>query len=349
MAQGKKIGLIGRVGEGRELFDGQTVKTRNMYRLLREAYGEDGVMLVDTLDWRHRAPAIIVGTRRCLRECGDVVILLSTNGRRVLFPILARSVRKRGTRVYQNLIGGWLASNLDDYPQWVYYLNSFKVNWVESHQLVDRLAERGVKNAEYLPNFKYLDLPEIPEARTYGKDWRLCTFSRVMEQKGIGDAIRAVESLNGQGDGCTYALDVYGPVEDDYRDELEGLLKQSPHCAYRGSVPADESVGTVAAYDALLFPTKWKPEGIPGTIIDALTAGVPVIGARWQYYGEMLEDGMTGFGYEFGRNDLLAGEIDRFVGLTDADRNAMRRACLERARAYTPGAVAGEIRRGIGR
>jgi glycosyltransferase involved in cell wall biosynthesis len=169
-----------------------------------------------------------------------------------------------------------------------------------------------------------------------------------MEQKGISDAMRAVEGLNGRGDGRTYSLDVYGPVDGGYKTELDALLRECPHCTYRGSVSASESVGTVAGYDALLFPTKWRPEGIPGTTIDALTAGVPVIGARWQYYGEMLEDGVTGFGYEFGRNDLLPGAIRRFVGLTDAERNAMRCACLERAKAYTPEAVAGEIRREIG-
>jgi glycosyltransferase involved in cell wall biosynthesis len=344
----RKIGLIGRVGDGAELFDGQTVKTRNMLRLLQEQYGEEAVLVVDTLDWRQRVPQIIAGTRRCLRECRDVVILLSTNGRRVLFPILARSARRRGTRVYQNLIGGCLASNLEKYPQWVGYLNAFKVNWVESHKLVDDLAAKGVINAKYLPNFKHLDLPKILEERAYGDGWRFCTFSRVMEQKGISDAMRAVEGLNG-GDGRTYSLDVYGPVDGGYKAELDALLRECPHCTYRGSVPASESVGTVAGYDALLFPTKWRLEGIPGTIIDALTAGVPVIGAKWQYYGEMLEDGATGYGYELGRNDLLPDAIRRFVGLTDEERNVMRRACLERAKAYTPEAVAGEIRREIGR
>ena len=95
--------------------------------------------------------------------------------------------------------------------------------------------------------------------------------------------------------------------------------------------------------DALLFPTKWKPEGIPGTIIDALSAGVPVIAAKWQYYDEMLEDGITGFGYEFGHNEMLLGEIKRFMALGDK-ANRLRSGCLMRAKAYSPEAVIDQIR-----
>lgn len=344
----RKIGLIGRVDPGRTLFDGQTVKTRMMHQLLCEMYGEGRVVVADTIDWRHRAPRIIADVRRCLRECDDVVVLLSRNGRKVLYPVLARQARRHGKRIYQNLIGGWLDGDLEQYPQWAGYLNAFKINWVESHMLVDALSAKGVANARYLPNFKYLDVPEVPETRGYGDEWRFCTFSRVVREKGVGDAMRAVEELDGSGDGRTYSLDVYGPIDDAFKAEFEGLLAECPHSRYLGSVAPEESVGTVGKYDALLFPTRWQKEGIPGTIIDALTAGVPVIGAKWLYYDELLEDGATGFGYEFGRNDLLPDAIWRFVRLTDGDRNEMRHACLERAKAYTPQAVAGEIRREIG-
>jgi glycosyltransferase involved in cell wall biosynthesis len=348
VCRNRKIGLIGRVGAGEQLFDGQTVKTRNMLKLLSDQYGRNSVFVVDTFNWRHRAPRIVAGTLRCLSECDDVVVLLSDNGRRVLFPILAQSAHVKGTRIYQNLIGGWLARNLEKYPKWVDYLNSFKVNWVESQRLANDLAARGVNNARYLPNFKYLKLPEIPAEKIYGNKWHFCTFSRVMDQKGIGDAIRAVESLNCDSK-FTCELDIYGPVEKGYRTEFEAMIKECQHCMYKGSVPADESVAIVAGYDALLFPTKWRYEGIPGTIIDALTAGVPIIGAKWGYYDEMLEDGATGFGYEFGHNELLLDAIRHFLELTDSERNAMRRVCLERAKAYTPEAVSFEIRQEIGR
>ena len=336
----RKIGLVGRIDPERRLFDGQTVKTRMMYRLLCEEYGEESIVTVDTYDYRHRVLTVMADFARCLATCDRLVVLLSTNGRRFFFPLLSFASRHMGKKVYHNLIGGWLASNLEKYPKWVKYLNSFEVNWVEAHALVDRLSEKGVHNAEYLPNFKYLDAPDVPiqdSLHTNGEPFRFCMFSRVMEQKGVTDAARIVETLNIQGRACV--LDVYGPVDDGYKSDFETMLAECPHVEYRGCVLPEKSIETVAPYDALLFPTKWKLEGIPGTIIDALSAGVPVIASKWQYYNEMLEDGVTGFGYEFGAQDQLKTVLEKFVMLESDTRVNMRMACLKRACAYDPEVV----------
>ena len=337
MGSVRRVGLIGRLDPEGELFDGQTVKTRMMHRLLCELYGEGNVYVVDTKDYRHNAARVAAQTAKCLLTCRDVFVSLSRNGRKAFFPLLTFAARHLRTRVYHNLIGGWLARDLGECPKQVDYLNDFKVNWVESRRLVERLGELGVNNAEFLPNFKYLDEVELPEERHYGSGYRFCTFSRVQELKGIGDAMEAVEGLCTEGYDCR--LDVYGPVDPGYKEEFEAAVARCPHVDYKGCVAPEKSVEAIAGYDALLFPTKWKPEGIPGTIIDALTAGVPVIAAKWQYYDEMLETGVTGFGYEFGRNEQLAGEVKRFIALGDG-ANGLREGCLARAELYSPEAVA---------
>lgn len=340
MGSTRKVGLIGRLDPEGELFDGQTVKTRMMHRLLCELYGEGNVFVVDTKDYRHNAARVAAQTARCFLTCKDVFVSLSRNGRKAFFPLLSFAARHLHTRVYHNLIGGWLARDLVEYPKQVEYLNDFKVNWVESRQLVGKLEELGVGNAEFLPNFKYLDEVELPRERHYGPVYRFCTFSRVQELKGIGDAMEAVEELCAEGHDC--CLDVYGPVDAGYKEEFEAALAKCPHVDYKGCVAPEKSVRAIAGYDALLFPTKWKLEGIPGTIIDALAAGVPVIAAKWQYYDEMLEDGVTGFGYEFGKNEQLASEVERFVALGDV-ANELREGCLARAEAYSPEVVAGAV------
>ncbi len=141
MGSTKKIGLIGRLDPECELFDGQTVKTRMMYRLLCELYGEKNVVVVETKDYRHNAPRVVAQTVRCLLTCRDVFVSLSRNGRKAFFPLLSFAARHLHTRVYHNLIGGWLAQDLEECPQQVSYLNDFRVNWVESHQLVGKLEE----------------------------------------------------------------------------------------------------------------------------------------------------------------------------------------------------------------
>lgn len=337
-----RIGFIGRVDFGRTLYDGQTVKTRMMYRLLCEMYGGNSILVVDTFDYRHRAPRVVYDFIRCILFCDDVFVLLSENGRRAFFPLLAFVAKYRGVRVYHNLIGGWLARNLEKYPRWVDYLNNFEVNWVESAKLAASLADKGVGNARYLPNFKYLDTNSIPEKDHVGPDYCFCTFSRVTEKKGVGDAIHAIENVARQYGAGSVSLDIFGPVEDGYREEFEFLLDRSPHARYYGCVAPEESVAAIAKYDALLFPTKWEPEGIPGTIIDALAAGVPVIASRWGYYDEMLEDGVTGLSYEFGRQEQLAACIESFIDLGEEARR-LRLECAARANTYSPENVAQTI------
>lgn len=338
----RKIGIIGRVDLGRTMFDGQTVKTRMMYRLLCEMFGEDTITVVDTLDYRHRAAGITFGVLHCLLTCDDVFVLLSENGRRILFPLLAFMARHRGVRVYHNLIGGWLARNLDKYPKWTSYLNCFAVNWVESRSLAEGLYKKGVRNARYLPNFKYLVPCHDYSKKDVDPDYRFCTFSRVTEKKGISDAMLAVEKVSQAYIKGEISLDVYGPIDETYREEFETLLERCPHSQYCGCVTPEESVSAISSYDALLFPTKWELEGIPGTIIDALAAGVPIIACRWGYYNEMLEDGVTGLSYKFGKQDRLVDCIRDFIALGN-DVIAMRSGCRKRAKAYSPEAVRSEI------
>ena len=404
-----KIGLIGRVDLSGELCDGQTVKTRVMYRLLCEQYGAEHVVVADTCGYRSHPLAVTRAVVRCLVRCDDIVVLLSANGRRVLFPLLSAAARHGGKRVYHNLIGGWLARHLEQHPAWVRHLNAFEVNWVESHALVDALTAQGVANAEYLPNFKYFDkaaeagagmraeagagmraeaiaCAEVA-ARVDGRDGvagrtgavgaapidsaagdvdhagasgvtgagaraegpvpvRFCTFSRVAACKGVGDAARAVERLCVEGLPCT--LDVFGPIDPSYRQAFEQALSTCSHVFYRGCAAPERGAEAIAAYDALLFPTSWKAEGVPGTVVDALAAGVPIIAARWPYHDEMLVDGVTGLAYPFGHNELLIDAMRRFMKPT-TDVGAMRRACMARAAAYAPQAVAPRIVARIGK
>lgn len=333
----RKIGIIGRIDPERRLYHGQTVKTRMMYQLLCETYGEDSIVTVDTYDYKHRAPMVIADFVRCLSTCDRLVVLLSTNGRRVFFPLLSFASNHMGKKVFHNLIGGSLASNLEKYPKWVKYLNSFEVNWVEAHALVERLSEKGVSNSEHLPNFKYFKSGESHGKRHFDGHFRFCTFSRVVEQKGIGDAAAAVEQLCSEEKQCF--LDVYGPIDKEYEQIFDRIIESSPHVEYKGCVAPEESVGTLSCYDALLFPTKWESEGIPGTVIDALHAGVPVIASKWQYYDEMLEDGVTGFGYDYGAQDKLKAAIESFMSIDEYARAELSSNCMCRARDYSPESV----------
>ena len=349
-ARRRRIGFIGRIDPDETMVDGQTVKTRTLYRYLVRRFGASSVRAVDTRDYRRETGRVVRELLRCLHECDDVVVLLSSGGRRALFPILRLASAVLGVRVYHDLIGGALADDVeaDASGRLVRHLNSFEVNWVETRALADRLRALGVRNASHLPNFKDVDDVDVDPRVPPGPPYRLCALSRVTPEKGIDNAVRAVAAINGDGPPVV-TLDVFGPIEPSYEERFRRLVDSVPHVRYAGRVPPERAAAAVSGHFALIFPTEWTGEGVPGTIIDAMHAGLPVVASRWRYYCEMLQDGVTGLSYDFDRPELLEATIRELIALPEEELAAMRRATLERARAYAPEAVFGEIARALTR
>ena len=349
-ARRRRIGFIGRIDPDETMVDGQTVKTRTLYRYLVRRFGASNIRVVDTRDYRRETGRVVRELLRCLHECDDVVVLLSSGGRRTLFPILWLASTALGVRIYHDLIGGSLADDVEADPSGllVHYLNSFEVNWVETRALADRLSALGVRNASHLPNFKDVDDVDVDPTAPRERPRRLCTLSRVTPEKGIDNAVRAVAAINGDGPPMV-TLDVFGPIEPSYEERFRRLVDSVPHVRYAGRVPPERAAAAVSGHFALIFPTEWTGEGVPGTIIDAMHAGLPVVASRWRYYHEMLQDGVTGLSYDFDRPELLEATIRELLALPDEELAAMRRATLGRARAYAPEAVFDEIARALAR
>ena len=328
------IAIIGHFGGKEKFNDGQTIKTIAIYDALIR-YGEKNVKKVDTYYTKRNPLKFLWVFISALCKDQKYIVLLSSNGRKVLFPILSFMSRYMKKEVYHYGIGGRLAREIGENKKWKKYVSSFKSNWMESIELAEQLQKLGVRNAIYLPNFKKLNvLDESELCSKYTEPYKLCTFSRVMEEKGIEDAIDAVRKINIKCQRKVVMLDIYGPAEESYLQHLNKVLKQCGECRYCGVIPANKSVEALKDYYVLLFPTHWKHEGIPGTIIDALSAGVPVIARRWQYCDEMLQHKVTGYIYDFDKPEELKDLILYAVGHVD-ETVKMKRACIHRAYDYS--------------
>lgn len=336
MVSQHKIGIIGRVDPNCTMSDGQTVKTRTVWKMLCGRYGDGNIVVVDTLNYKKEPFRVALEYRRCMKECEDVVVLLSRNGRKLFFPLLAKQAANNGKRIYHNLIGGSLADSVRSDTRLASQLSSFQVNWVESREMVAELAGYGVDNCSFLPNFKRIvPLREDELVVPLGSPRRLCMFTRMTEKKGIREAIDATRILCDRDGVGAWSLDLYGPLEQDFQEEFESMLAEAPFARYCGCADPDESVKVLRGYWAMLFPTRWESEGFPGTIIDAFDAGLPVVASRWPYYHEMLCDGKTGFSYEYGGDAAaLAAAIDC---LADNEYRMMdyKVQCLKRAELYS--------------
>ncbi len=314
--QSYRCTIVGHFAEQAYFTDGQTVKTKNLHRALVEHMGAEQIDTVDTYGFKKHIFSFFLKCFSAIKNSENVIILPAHNGVRVLLPFFALLNLLFHRKLHYAVIGGWLPEFLDAHKWLKAFAKRFDGIYVETTAMKNGLEQRGLTNAVVMPNFKFIT-PLTEEELVYptGEPYKLCTFSRVMKEKGIADAVEAVKQVNESFGRTVYTLDIYGQVDENQTEWFENLQKQFPeYIRYQGVIPSEESVQTLKDYFALLFPTHFYTEGIPGTIIDAYAAGVPVISALWANHTDIFTDGITGYGYPF-------EDFDEFVILLKKAHN----------------------------
>lgn len=332
-----KISLIGSFGFGKVLRDGQTIKTIEYARLLERVYAAEQIHRVDTRGWTKNPLGLFLNVLKACRNSECVIMLPASHAVRVI-PVLAVLCRSRNVKLFHSVIGGKLPEFLVSRPILARVLKRLNGIWVETERMKRKLNGLGLLNVSVVANFKDLkslqeeDLPGIGSAAPF----KLSLFSRIMKQKGITFAAEALAEINARYGRTVYLLDIYGPVSEDYREEFRSICeKYGSFVSYKGAVDSNKSTPVIKDSFALLFPTLYRIEGVPGTVIDAYCAGVPVIASRWQNFADVVDEGVTGYGFELGsRKDLirLLSEIARNPEMI----LSLKKNCLKKARNYMP-------------
>ena len=154
-----------------------------------------------------------------------------------------------------------------------------------------------------------------------------------MREKGIEDAVKVVTAVNQSLGRVVFSLDIYGQVDENQTEWFESLQKTFPDfIRYGGLIPFDQSVETLKEYFALLFPTYYEGEGFAGTLIDAYSAGVPVIASDWKYNAELVNEEV---GYIYKTQDNAAFEdLLKLVAVDPMMILRKKKACLREAEKY---------------
>lgn len=333
-----KVAILGHFGDGLNLLNGQTVKTKIVTEELQNKLGEDQVLKIDTHGgWRtlFKAPLQVF---KALRKSNNVLIFPAHNGLRVYAPLLAFQKRFfKNRKIHYIVIGGWLPQFLLKRKRLSKSLKKFDEIYVETNTMKNALKAQGFENILIMPNCKKLT-PISRENLIYSPEppHKLCTFSRVMKEKGIHTAINTIKQINDQLGYTAYSLDIYGQVDNSQTEWFEDLKKQFPdYVRYCGCVDANQSVSVLQNYFALIFPTHFFTEGIPGTIIDAYAAGIPVISAKWESYADIIDENITGLGYDFDNTEQLK-RILLEVSKNPQMLLDMKENCIHKALYYKP-------------
>ena len=331
----RKVAVIGHFAYGLDCLDGQTVKTKIITEELQNQLEQDDVITLDTHGGKKTLLKAPFQVFRALKSSKNVLIFPAHNGLRIYAPLLSIQrcfFKKR--RLHYVVIGGWLPQFLKKRKLLSHILKKFDGIYVETNTMRQSLEEQGFENVSVMPNCKKLSVLSkedlvYPTAAPY----KLCTFSRVMKEKGIETAVNVIMKVNDMLGYTAYSLDIYGQVDKAQIEWFEALQKKFPsYIRYGGLVPYDKSVDVLKNYFALLFPTYYEGEGFAGTLIDAYSAGVPVIASDWKYNAELVNENV-GFVYPTG-DQLAFVDILKSVAIAPTLLLCKKQLCLIEADKY---------------
>ena len=334
----KRVCILGHFAYGQNAANGQTIKTKIVTEELSRRFGEEQIKTIDTCGGIKTIFKSPFQALSALKSAKNIVMLPAHNGVRVygfLLPLFRR--KKSNKKLFYVVIGGWLPELVKKRRRLAAKLKKFDGIYVETGTMKVALEALGFNNIRVLPNCKELRvLREDELVYTNEAAYSLCTFSRINEKKGIEEAVNAVKAINQKYEKVIYNLDIYGSVDKGQEEWFQSIRETFPSFVqYKGLVDFNKSVDVLKNYFALLFPTRYYTEGVPGTIIDSYASGVPVLSSKWESFSDVVFPDITGYGYEFDDFNDFVSKLD-FLCQNAGQVNALKLNCLETAKHYMP-------------
>ena len=289
--------LVGYLGHWTNKLGGQTVKTRDIYRLLSDVEA-DKIDYYDTDEFKRNRFSIFKMFWKVMR-CDTLCYLPSKDNLRVIFPFIYVLSLLFRVKIHYFVVGGWLEDFLKDLPVHRRMLSRIAGIHVETHKLEQELKESyNFRNVDVFPNFRHFSYDidkydaSVPVKKTGDDGLHIAFVSRVEQSKGLDTLCAMSPLLVEKGFAGKVVFDIYGPKMDGYFD---AYISGNPMFEYKGIIQPEEVLDKLKGYDALIFPTHYEGEGCPGILIEALSVGLPIIVSDWKYNAEFVENGVNGF------------------------------------------------------
>lgn len=325
-----KILVIGNFGYQSNNLNGQTVRTRTIYETLVRYLPKNKYkcFYIDTSKKSKLFKKIKQIFRVLIKYITSKTIILLPAQRAIktIVPIMYLSNKLFNKHIHFIAIGGWLEDFLNRNNDYIKFFKSFNNIFVQTKSLKRKLDELGLTNVTYLPNYRIYE-KEVNNVNNLESIENIVFFSRVTPTKGIEIAIEAINRIP------NVKLYVFGPVDNKYKDKFNKLLEEYPKIIYKGVIEPNKILETLSKFDLLIFPTFYEGEGFPGTILDSMTAGVPIIASNWKYNPEILEEGYTGLLFENRNIDELVNKVE-FLKNNIEIVNKMKVNCIKESKKY---------------
>lgn len=302
-----KVLVLGYFGFATDKKDGQATKTRQCLELLKRNMKTGTRISTFDTEILHTKPWRVACLLWKTIHSNKVVYLPAQNNLYYFFPFLFASSKIFRFDIIYLLIGGWLPFFLEKHPRLVNKLRKIKGILPENEMVTALLKEKfKLKNVYTLPNFRFTKYTPKEFSSKPG-EFRLVFMSRIVKEKGIETVFQIADYFNKpeMRKKCAVSIDFYGEISSK---DKEFFFRKLPHYGqmiqYKGILSPDEITHTLCTYDALILPTRYPTEGVPGAIIDAYMAGIPVMVSDWIYSRDVVKHEKTGYIIPLDRNEV---------------------------------------------
>lgn len=194
------------------------------------------------------------------------------------------------------------------------------------------LIANGVDTTRFSPSDKRRDLLELYRLE---ESFTFVSVCRLLEKKGVDNAIRAFARISRRHPDCRYLIVGSGP----YRSTLEAIAAESEvaeRVRFAGQVSEDELVDCYRLGDVFVMPNRELPngdtEGFGLVFLEANACGLPVIAGRDGGSTDAVQHGMNGLVVNGQSVDEIAAAM-LVLREDDALREWLRRGALHAAAA----------------
>ncbi|MGB9824909.1 MAG: glycosyltransferase family 4 protein [Candidatus Hydrothermia bacterium] len=154
---------------------------------------------------------------------------------------------------------------------------------------------------------------------------------RISEEKGILTLIEALRYLEGRG--LQVKIAGAGPLEKELTSSISGV--KGIDVEFLGFLPREKVFEIIAKSRALIFPSICS-ESFPTSILEAFSAGTPVIASNFGAMSHVISDHRTGLLFEKGNPYDLAEKILYLANNPDKAIEMGKNARKEYLEKYTP-------------
>jgi colanic acid/amylovoran biosynthesis glycosyltransferase len=188
-----------------------------------------------------------------------------------------------------------------------------------SESLATRLVDLGCDPARIRINRTGIPLDAFPfRQRTQPADgaWRLVQASRLIEKKGIDDALRAFAVFHATHPASTFTIAGDGPLRASL-ETLAGELNISASVKFAGFQSQERLRALFENSHIFLHPSRTTrgldQEGVPNSMLEAMASGLPVVATEHGGIPEAVKHGLDGLLTPERDSDALADSLSKIA------------------------------------